>query len=77
MSVIRSATTANSEGHGDPPKGVLSEIMIYQISLNWTLTADLTYVSAFRCNRLNADFKSLFLSHIFVFGYFVRSATTM
>ena len=48
---------------------------MYQISFNFTLTADLTAVKALRCSHLKANLKSSFLIHIFVFGNFVRSAT--
>ena len=39
--VMTSATTPNSEGHGDPPKGCLRDNNKYHVPCSCTHTADL------------------------------------
>ena len=62
-------------GPGAPPKVILKEMIIYQISSIFTLTSDCLAKGAYRCNRLYTDFRSSFLINIFLIGNSCRSTT--
>ncbi len=52
---MRSATTAKSDGQGDPPKGYLRDNSMKYFLFNFTLIADLDDVIAFKYSLLKAD----------------------